>query len=264
MKNKKNRMFDFTGRRSVLRIAQKRSGKDREDRRKLYKGNQPLTVKQADQAYNQVRDIMAVFNATMSEYYRLEDDSMLAVFEQLRVRHEMLKLHHLSKFPRTSSRSPQMYYQDYLRGWVMEKYLQCRVLPAIFPGNSEIRHIGDDTSEEFLRTHKADCEVVLASHDLVRVEIQTGLGDNLADLKEAKVREAQHQMEENHIETVVLHLDMVDGFAILVRGADQILGPFETRPGYDGLVWDMRHLPVWRWVVDPVSVWSDLPRPTEV
>jgi hypothetical protein len=234
-----------------------RSGLDIVSRRKQYKGTPPITIEQANYAFNKVFDNLMVFNTSMSDSYRLDDTGMTELIEQIQARHEWIKINHLDKFHRATGRSSQMYYQDYLRGWGMEKYLLCKVVPTVFP-SCEIRHIGDDTGDIFLKTHKADCEVVFPSQEIVRVEIQTGLGDDFADIKKPKIQEAQRQLADNRIETVLIHLDMVEGFGFIMRSVDRIRGPFETRQGYNEDVWDMRNMPVWRWPLDTIDIWPDL------
>jgi hypothetical protein len=251
----------FDSRSEVLRVMRQRTGLDITSRRKQYKGIPPLTIEQANRAFDQVFDNLMVFNTSMSDYYRLDDTGMTELIEQIQTRHEWIKTNHLDKFHRATGRSPQMYYQDYLRGWGMERYLLCRIVPTVFVSGCEIRHVGDDTGDAFLKTHKADGEVVFSSQDIVRVEIQTGLGDGFADIKKPKIQEAQRQMADSRIETVLIHLDMVEGFGFIMRGVDQIRGPFEKRQGYNEDVWNMRDMPVWRWPLDPIDVWPNLPCP---
>lgn len=241
------------------RIARK-DGSTRKTRLLAFKGLSALTATQADLVYLEVCNRPRNFNPMIHQAYRLDSSQLDALEAQVRQEHERVKNGFLHKFRRCGNRDATSYFRSWLFGREMELYFEKRVVREIFQNAIRIEHIGNDLEDR--HSPKADYEVLLPGGP-VRVEIQVGTGDKKADIKLSKIDEARRQWGEGK-DTVLIHVDMVDLFAVVVRRIDMVDNVrLEKRVNYEGrLVYNLMTagLPFW-WVnCGPVCSYCDLPR----
>jgi len=109
-------------------------------------------------------------------------------------------------------RRPEQVYFNWMRGHLVSEYFK-KALSIIFEINiDKIESIGKDDLNNlniFSRQPTADLQII-HNNIIIRFEMQAGF-QGINDIKEHKVREAKHILQEQNIFSYVIHFDLFNG-----------------------------------------------------
>lgn len=131
----------------------------------------------------------------------------------------IMKDHDILPRLNNQGRRPEEVYFSWMRGYIIANYFM-KAMSEMFGTNiKNIEMIGDDDLqkiETFKRTPTADLKLNLEGLGVVRLEVQSGF-QGINDIKQHKVLEAKRIFKEDNSITLVIHFDIYNGQAGIVR-----------------------------------------------
>jgi hypothetical protein len=124
----------------------------------------------------------------------------------------------LERLNNQGRRQEEVYF-SWMRGYVTVNYFKEPIASMFGVDAASIRTIGDDdlaNVETFRRTPTADLELPPLNGRRVRLEVQSGF-QGVNDIKQHKVHEAQRAFQRENIITLVMHFDIFNGQAGIIR-----------------------------------------------
>lgn len=116
-------------------------------------------------------------------------------------------------------RDPTDVYYNWMRGYLVCEFFLPTIAKLFSVEENKIVSVGQDdlkNIETFKRAATADLELILKNGKKIRLEIQAGYtGTN--DIKKSKILEAKHRLEENKLESFVIHFDLFNGLAAVIN-----------------------------------------------
>lgn len=128
----------------------------------------------------------------------------------------------LFKFQNNKQRQLERSYYDWSRGRVVANYFK-KAMACIFNVEEDsIKSIGMDNLDHpdtFGKTATADFEIEDSKKNIYRIEFQCGF-QGVNDIKEHKVLEARRVYKELGIRSLIIHVDLFNGYVAFVDISD--------------------------------------------
>ena len=128
----------------------------------------------------------------------------------------------LFKFQNNKQRQLERSYYDWSRGRVVANYLKKAMAKVFNVSVDSIKSIGMDNLDNpltFSKTATADFEITDSNNDVYRIEFQCGF-QGVNDIKEHKVLEARRVFKELNIHSLIIHVDLFNGYVAFVDISD--------------------------------------------
>ena len=190
-----------------------------------------------------LQEILDSINRAVHPNLKLDGQSL----EKLLLKHRdgtLSKLRSNGLLPRLNNqgRRPEEVFFNWMRGNLIIHYFWPAISALFEPLGEEIRLIGEDNPDEagiFRRTGTADLACFHAGVMTGYIEVQSGFS-GINDLKRHKWVEAKMRSDEEGLPSFVIHFDLFNGAAALIRPLDYPI---------DGELWVQRQQMEGQWVL---------------
>ena len=167
---------------------------------------------------DRLREIISKINTVVAKEIRLDN---LTAFTEEKIDNtfQTMKNNKILPLLNNNGRRPEHVYYNWMRGFLMANYF-LKSLAMIFEVDlSKIQLIGDDdlkSAQTFIKTPKADIEIIINENVKIRVEMQSGF-QGVNDIKQHKVLEAKRMYNSHKLHTLAIHFDLYNGQVAFVK-----------------------------------------------
>lgn len=172
--------------------------------------------KRINKCNQRLREIFLNLNKVVSDDIKSKD--IVKFCKKIDLAFSIMKENKLIEGLNNQGRKPDDVYYNWMRGYLVCEYFLPSIAKILNLSKKDIHYIGKDDLKNiktFTRAATADIEI-LHNGKKIRLEIQAGY-TGVNDIKQSKILEAKKCLENNQIESYIVHFDLFNGRAAIIN-----------------------------------------------